>query len=577
MEVIDTCYRQSILNNPDLYKNNAAFFRENDYHLFLVYIYGVLENREEAYNEFLSIKDNVVNDDKFDSDTFDTLKQAFEYFMDEIFLMFNDIVSAFCWYYNKTNRSSSEFEETFAKTLYIFKQHNNLKLIYNNILEYLKKEYKLLLNTTDVEKTNCIEGAILIILVRLNRYNEAVSLIENSKNDNLYKESLWFRLKLRVALTKDYDVDIAFKRWLKLANKYEHNTKSLESTLGRLWFPMSFFIKYKNNEEIVEYYSAILNSLMVINNHISDIKEILTCDLQSPVFSHYIPHITMYMSPNKFERVFFNNQSENPNIQLTWKLTCADHMNDDLEGKVLYSFFKECGINIFDNITGNYGIQLGENRSSVYLGSFSGTINDEYMYDLYATGVNSQKGVCLELDIDSFDNLIEDELVNDEYYWMCPLYYVVYANSLSDIDNEIIIKRIKGISKLINGSLLFWQDFSPETKVLKDEFFTTIFKMLEEIAYLFKTKDGIDDKNVTRSWKREKELRLMKCVRGYSDNILEYNATDSNGRNYRNYITRKQIKIKNIYGGNDNNDLKIYKDRISNLYQQLNIDQKLDS
>lgn len=60
-------------------------------------------------------------------------------------------------------------------------------------------------------------------------------------------------------------------------------------------------------------------------------------------------------------------------------------------------------------------------------------IDEVYLYDLYSKKGSNEKGYCVEVDLRSFDNTIEDGLNNDEYGWMCPLYYVVYADRLSDI------------------------------------------------------------------------------------------------------------------------------------------------
>lgn len=288
------------------------------------------------------------------------------------------------------------------------------------------------------------------------------------------------------------------------------------------------------------------------NKHIDEIKEILTVDVDSPFAWMYIDEVSMYMSPSKMERIF--HISEHKRAEATWCLTCADNMNDDNEGVVLYKYLKSLGVNWLDDVVHNFGIGSNNERSSVFLGSYSMSFNDSYLYDLYSKKGSNEKGYCVEVDLRSFDNTIEDGLNNDEYGWMCPLYYVVYADRLSDIADDRIAQHIKDISNLLQKISLFLGECT-ENEMLND-IKTVVFKELEEIAYLFKSKGGYDEDHIWRDWTKERELRTVKCVRGESNSIVTSKTnTSKNGLYYRNYVTKKRIIVKNVAGGNSIEDL----------------------
>jgi hypothetical protein len=167
------------------------------------------------------------------------------------------------------------------------------------------------------------------------------------------------------------------------------------------------------------------------------------------------------------------------------------------------------------------------------------SFNNPYLYDLYSTKDGTEKGYCVEFDFQSFDNIIEDGANNDEFEWVCPLYYVVYADKLSDINDRRVVKHIKSISDRLKQMSLIMSECSEQEMV--DDLRVVVFKELEEIAYLFKNKSGFDENHIWRDWTAEKELRIMKCVRGESNNIVTSKTNkDENGLYYRNYISTKK-------------------------------------
>ena len=216
---------------------------------------------------------------------------------------------------------------------------------------------------------------------------------------------------------------------------------------------------------------------------------------------------------------------------------------------------QSCGIDFFDGNIRDFGVGFNNERSSVFLGSYSMSYNDRYLYELYSAKGSNERGYSVEVDFDSFDDLIEDGLSNDEYEWMCPLYYVVYADKISEIKDRRITKRFVRISGHLRDLHIIISDCTDAELVIGLK--TVVFQELEEIAYLFKHKGGYDENHIWRDWTLEKELRTMKCVRGKSNNIvLSETATDVNGLYYRNYVTKKKIIVKDVAGGNSAEALK---------------------
>ena len=196
------------------------------------------------------------------------------------------------------------------------------------------------------------------------------------------------------------------------------------------------------------------------------------------------------------------------------------------------------------------------------------TFDDEYMYEMYAYD-KGIKGFCVDFDVRSFDDIIEDSLANDEYEWVCPLYRMLYADKLDDIIMPNVKREIKKLGRMLSTIDLFANDYKKENSDSVLTFYRTIYRMLEEIIYLFKKKAGPDntskDENgspTIRNWEREREIRMMKCVRDASSNKVESEKCDVNGRHYLNYSTQKRIVVKNICGGSTEEALKEAKKHI---------------
>ena len=176
----------------------------------------------------------------------------------------------------------------------------------------------------------------------------------------------------------------------------------------------------------------------------------------------------------------------------------------------------------------------------------------------------------------SFDDIIEDSLANDEYEWICPLYRLLYANKIDDIIMPNVKKELKKLGKNLSLISLFAQQYKKEHEESDLSYSRMIYRMLEEIIYLFKKKEGpdntVDDKDdspVDRNWEREQEMRMVKCVRGESHNIVKSEKCDKKSRHYLNYSTQKRIIVKDIYGGSSTEKLLAAKKRICELQKDL--------
>lgn len=331
---------------------------------------------------------------------------------------------------------------------------------------------------------------------------------------------------------------------------------------------MKWYLAHSGDEER-SFFEKTLVRLLLSNHLITRIKEMLNIplDLFRPE-----NHITMYMRPGKFQRVFTPKAGTN---QVYWSLTCADHMNDDFEGAVFFDYLKECGVSLFDNSISQFGLINNNERAAVFLGSVGATFDDEYMYELYACD-QGERGFCVDIDVSSFDDIIEDSLENDEYEWICPLYRVMYADKIDDIIMPNVRNALKELGNNLSLISLFAQQYKDGHEESAFSYCRMIYRMLEEIIYLFKKKEGPDNSVFTkdgspviRNWEREKEMRMVKCVRGESHNIVESEKCDIQNRHYLNYYTQKRIIVKNIYGGSSTEKLLEAKKHICELQFDL--------
>lgn len=479
-----------------------------------------------------------------------------------------DIVTAFKWVLLVNQDKENALRLSIGATFDNFKFFPNLVLVYTDFLNTLKKEY---LPQEEGTSSFAVRDAVAILLARLLRFRALIERIEQENTPSVLYCKLWLEHKLECANIQIESIEDIIKNatfyWCKLAD-YCLKDQDAYQEIGRLFYPMKWYLAHQGDEDRI-FFEKILISLLYVNHHITRIKEMLNIPLD--VFSHD-SHITMYMRPGKFKRIFTPTEGTE---QVHWSLTCADHMNDDFEGAVFFDYLKECGVSVFDQKIRQFGLLNSNERSSVFLGSVGGTFDDEYMYELYATD-NDIKGFCVDIDVSSFDDIIEDSLANDEFEWICPLYRLLYADTIDDIMMPNVKKEIKKLGKSLVIVGLFAGDYEKDHSESAHAFYKIIYQMLEEIIYLFKKKTGPDntitsDNNIPiiRNWEREREMRMMKCVRGKSHNIVESEKTDSQNRHYLNYTTQKRIIVKNVYGGSTEEMLKDAREHISKLQKDL--------
>lgn len=475
----------------------------------------------------------------------------------------NDIVSCFCWIYKYHDTDFRKIKLAIGSTVAAFKNHPYLEKVYRNFLNYLRDEW--LPNEANTDSTE-ISEAICLMLHRL-RSNRDINEFITTYGTKLKVTglaSLWWLQDvldsdyasnlLKTKVGRDKLFDEILKNWDYVVECAFEKPDFLSQT-GRWFFILKWYMKYRNYPFVEKGRIFFIINSILRNKSISEIKEILTVDINSPLARAHIKTVAMYMSPSKMERIF--RLSENKRYDATWVLTCADHMNDNYEGVVLYEYIQSCGVDFFDGAIRNFGVGFNNERSSVFLGSYSMSYNDRYLYELYSAKGSNERGYSVEVDFDSFDDLIEDGLSNDEYEWMCPLYYVVYADKISEIKDGRIAKQLVRISGYLRDLHMNISISDCTDAELVNELKAAVFQELEEIAYLFKHKGGYDEDHIWRDWTLEKELRTMKCVRGESNNIvLSETATDVNGLYYRNYVTKKKIIVKDVAGGSSAEALK---------------------
>lgn len=465
-----------------------------------------------------------------------------------------DIVSAFKWILQANQGKEDALRLSIGATLGNFKNHPNLPLVYTDLLNTLTEEF---LPQEEGTLSFTVRDAVVLLLSRLLRFPEMIQHIESENAPSVLYCRLWLEHKWECADMQiesiENIVNNAAIYWHKLADICSKEQSSIHE-IGRLYYPMKWYLDHSGEEERA-FFETVLVQLLYSNHHITRIKEMLNIPLE--LFDPE-DHITMYMRPGKFKRVFTPKEGAN---KVYWSLTCADHMNDDFEGAVFFDYLKECGVSLFDESISQFGLIDSNERAAVFLGSVGETFDDEYMYELYAFD-QGEKGFCIDIDVNSFDDIIEDALENDEYEWICPLYRLLYADSIEDIIMPNVKGEIEKLGKNLSLISLFAQDYEKKHEKSALSYSRMIYRLLEEIIYLFKRKEGPDNTTnnedgspVIRNWEREQEMRMVKCVRGESCNIVQSEKCDNNGRPYLNYSTKKRIIVKNICGGSSTEKL----------------------
>lgn len=479
-----------------------------------------------------------------------------------------DIVTAFKWVLQVNQGKEDALRLSIGASLGNFKNHPNLPLVYTDLLNTLIEEF---FPQEEGTLSFTVRDAIALLLSRLLRFPELIQRIENEKTPSTLYCRLWLEHKwecdnMQIDSIQDI-VNNATIYWRKLADICLKKQSAIQE-IGRLYYPMKWYLAHPGDEERT-FFENVLVLLLYSNHHITRIKEMLNIPLEL-----FCPenHITMYMRPEKFKRVFTPKEGTN---HVYWSLTCADHMNDDFEGAVFFDYLKECGVSLFDESISQFGLIDSNERAVVFLGSVGRTFDDEYMYGLYASD-QGERGFCVDIDVRSFDDIIEDSIANDEYEWICPLYCMLYANKIDDIIMPNVKKELKKLGKNLSSISLFAQQYKKKHEESELSYSRMIYRMLEEIIYLFKKKEGPDNtvndedgSPVIRNWEREQEMRMVKCVRGESRNIVKSGKCDNQNRHYLNYSTQKRIIVKNIYGGSSVEKLLAAKKRIYELQKDL--------
>lgn len=479
-----------------------------------------------------------------------------------------DIVTAYKWVLLANQNKKDALQMSIGASLYNFKDHPNLALVYTDLLNTLIEEY---LPKEKGTSSFIVRDTVVLLLARLLRFKELIQRIESEPMPSAQYCRLWLEHKLECADSMAENIELRINNalfyWRKLADICLDNHSTIQE-IGRLLYPMKWYLSHQRSEDR-SFFETMLITVLYVNHHITRIKEMMNIPLG---LFHPDSHITMYMRRGKFSRVFTPKKDAN---QVYWSLTCADHMNDNYEGVAFFDFLKECGVSLFDKNIRQLGLFADDERASVFLGSVGRTFDDEYMYTLYASD-NGARGFCVDVDVRSFDDIMEDSLANDEYEWICPLYRLLYADSIDDIIMPNVKDEIIKLGKALSLIDLYASDYK---KVHGDSvlsFAKMLYRMLEEIIYLFKKKTGPDntanDENgfpIIRNWEREQEMRMMKCVRGVSSNTVESEKTDGQNRHYLNYSTKKRIIVKNIYGGSSEEELNEARKHIYELQRDL--------
>ncbi len=542
-------HRDKLRNNPEETKANIDdalnFFETSDVSQFsqtdffsatsvLCYCAAVIMDEERTQKCYdLMMKHHLLKEDRTFVDC--VLGSCYEQ---------GDAVTAFKWVYKNNDYDHDKLQSSIGAVLYDCKLRLDLEVIYTDLCCFLK-DYYLPLEPSD---SHVVSDTVVHLLSRLLRFDEMIDFIENEAVPTAQSSRQWLEHKFECIRegqdTKEL-VDNTIVYWIRLYDACLSDTETIYN-IGRLYYPMKWFMDCASASIPIADYQGIITSILYINWHITRIKEMMNLPLSMMLY----PHITQYMSMRKLKRTF---QKNDDGQKATWILTCADNMNDAIEGKAFFSYLEEFGVKSFIETVGRFGVFDDQERSSVFLGSFSETINDEYMLDLYAADKKTGgKGFCVDFSAESFDDVIEDSLSQDEYYWMCPLYRIYYANTIEEISDSRIKNRIERIAKNLHIIALFAEKLEKENQEIVRKLYSAIYHMLEEVMYLFKVKEGPNsDTGDTEicNWEREKELRTMKCVRGKSDHILRIDIPQ--GKSILKYVTGKEMIVNNICGGND--------------------------
>jgi hypothetical protein len=297
----------------------------------------------------------------------------------------NDIVSCFCWIFNYHNNDFNKIRPAIGATLNAFKKSHYLERIYETFLNYLKTIWLPIEANSD---STDISEAICLLLHRLRDY-EHINAFITAYGKTLKVTPLSTLWWVQDVFSSKYSNQMINtpggiekllseigERWDYLVESCKTNPEILKQT-GRWAFILRWFIKYRENSVVRKTGKFIIANSIFRNKHIDEIKEILTVDIDFPFVHMYIDKIAMYMSPSKIERFF--HISEHKSSDATWCLTCADHMNDANEGVVLYGYLSSLGVDYFENNVRNFGVGFNNERSSVFLGSFSMSFNNPYL------------------------------------------------------------------------------------------------------------------------------------------------------------------------------------------------------
>lgn len=484
-------------------------------------------------------------------EVYNSLKFEIEGVLEKLFVDLDDVVKLFKLNFHKVSYHFYSVGTVIAETLDSFKETANREIVYKIFCSYL---IDIMLPYENEYGTKAISKAIIVLQMRLRQFDIVIKQIEKIGFQDEFFINYWLKSinMCDEIQTLNDNEEKFYEKWKLLGDIYSKKFNNLGS-IGRMYYPMIFYLNNRHKRQMERFFNKTVFLIFRINYLITEIKELLNVNLELLKLSS-TPKLYQYMSREKFFRVFKDRE------KTTWQLTCADHMNDKLEGSALYKYISQRGFKEFDTLINTYGNIKDSVRSDVFLLSFSLVKNADDMYEKYATDKNGKRGVCVEFSMDAFDDIIEDEQIFDEYYWICPLYSVVYADSIGDISRDDIRQKLDFIVKdlaLINS---YWNDLLPSKQKLRKEFLASIYRMLQEISYLFKTRTGIDTKGIVQNWQQESEFRIMKCVRASDDNIKLSDTLDGQGKCYRSYMTKKLIKVSEIFGASE--DQAIYEEHL---------------
>lgn len=381
-----------------------------------------------------------------------------------------------------------------------------------------------------------VTNAILTLELMIRNYWDVVNRINKIKKVNRRVEhismlqrayiEILFSTKTIESNRKELNriTELINSNWMDLAEARikNNNTKKYYDYFGRLSFPMDFMIENFENEKVRCFFSHYSYLVCSISFYISRIKEKLSIDVAKEKSNYCI-----YMSDNKYtNRIRDNN----------WKLVCCDSMNDKYEGNQLYKYFTELKVDFSNGKLQEFGRHIIDDRSEVFILSLSQEINSEKMIKKYAQNDDGSLGYCAVISNDSFDSILESEINYYSYPWIIPLYKIVYADSIEEIEDDLIKGWVIDVAELLQRIKNSF-NYMCGDKALWEKLFYTLFKMMQEIAYLFKSK---------KNWEYEKEVRIMKCARNDDKRIEMLDVLDDYGKNLLIYNTDRKILIEKL-------------------------------